>query len=291
VATDWLLIDGSSLIFRAFFGVPKTMRAPDGMLVNGARGFIDNLARLIVERRPVRLAVATDEDWRPAFRVEALPTYKAHRVAEPVPPELEPQMPVAWEVLGAAGIAVVGAPGFEAEDVIASLAARAEGMVEIVSGDRDLFALVRDPDVVVLYTERGGQLARVDEAEITRRYGVPGRAYLDFAILRGDPSDGLPGLRGVGAKTAVGLIQRYGNLDALIDSGRLDAEAVEYLTRARQVVAPVATIALDPPDCMVPDAPADPERLTTLGRRWGLGSSVERLVEALARRASDARRA
>ncbi|HEV3231019.1 MAG TPA: 5'-3' exonuclease [Candidatus Dormibacteraeota bacterium] len=283
--TDWLLIDGSSLIFRAFYGVPRTVVAPNGAPINGARGCIDNLARLITERRPAHLALATDEDWRPAFRVEALPTYKAHRVAEPVPPELEPQMPVAWDVLRAAGLAVIGAAGFEAEDVIASIVARVTGRVEIWSGDRDLFALVRDPDVTVLYPERGG-LAVVDEAEITRRYGIPGRSYLDFAILRGDPSDGLPGLRGVGAKTAVDLVRRHGDLEGIIANTRLDGPALEYLAGARRVVAPVADIPLDLPDCAVPDAPADPRRLAALGADWGLASAIARLTEALARRAA-----
>src|SRR5205085_2254433 len=150
---EWLLVDGSSLIFRAFFGVPKTFHSPDGRLVNAVRGFSDRLANLVQERRPKRLVVTTDEDWRPQFRVELIPSYKAHRVAEPIPPELEPQMPLIMDYLAAAGVDAVGVPGFEAEDVIASLASRIDGSIDIVSGDRDLFALVRDPDVRVLYPE------------------------------------------------------------------------------------------------------------------------------------------
>ena len=188
-----MLIDGSSLIFRAFYGVPRTMKAPGGGLNNAIRGFIDVLARLLAERRPARVLVATDEDWRPDWRVDLIPSYKEHRTAEPVPPALEPQIPVAWDVLRAVGFAVLGARDYEAEDIIASVAKRANGRVEIISGDRDLFALVRDPRVSVIYPQGKGQWLRVDEKEVATRYDIPGRAYADFAVLRGDPSDGLPG--------------------------------------------------------------------------------------------------
>src|SRR5438094_6379711 len=213
IEADLMLIDGSSLIFRAFYGVPRTMRAPDGSLNNALRGFLDLLARLLAEPRPARVLVATDEDWRPAWRVDLIPSYKAHRTAEPVPPELEPQIAPAWKVLGAIGVEVLGAAGYEAEDVIASVAARATGRVEIVSGDRDLFSLVRDPDVCVIYPEGKGVWRRVDEGDIAARYDIPGRAYADYAILRGDPSDGLPGLRGVGDTTAADLLGRYGSIE------------------------------------------------------------------------------
>ena len=201
----WLMVDGSSLIFRAFFGVPQTVKGPSGISVNAIRGFMDYLSRFITDRRPRRLVVATDEDWRPQFRVDAIASYKTHRTAEPIPPDLEVQMAPIMEVLAAAGIPAVGAPGFEAEDVIASLVKRVSGRIEILSGDRDLFALVHDPDVMVLYPERRGEISVIDEAEITRRYEIRGRLYGDFAILRGDPSDGLPGLPGVGAKKAAAL--------------------------------------------------------------------------------------
>src|SRR5438128_12109622 len=142
---EWLLVDGSSLIFRAFFGVPRTFHAPDGRLVNAVRGFSDRLATLIHERRPRRIAVATDEDWRPRWRVDLIPGYKAHRVAEPIPPDLKPQMPIIHGFLDAIGVDFVGVPGYEAEDVIATWTAKTPGTVEILSGDRDLFALVEDP--------------------------------------------------------------------------------------------------------------------------------------------------
>src|SRR5919201_5840518 len=147
---EWLLVDGSSLIFRAFFGVPATIRAPDGRQVNAVRGFLDLLTRFLYARRPARLAVASDVDWRPQHRVDLIPSYKAHRVAEPVPKDLEPQMPLVEDVVRAVGIDFVGADTMEAEDVIASWVEQLEpsnSKIEIVSGDRDLFGLIRDPNV------------------------------------------------------------------------------------------------------------------------------------------------
>jgi len=276
-----MFVDGSSLIFRAFFGVPTSMRSPDGRPVNGVRGFMDRLATLITEHRPGRLAVASDEEWRPAWRVELIPSYKAHRVAEPIPPELEPQMPIIHEVLEAAGVDFVGVPDHEAEDVIATWTALAGGRsVDIVSGDRDLFALVRDPDVRVLYPEKRG-LTPVDEAEVTRRYGVPGRHYADFAILRGDPSDGLPGLAGVGDKKAADLVGRYAGLDGLLESGRLAASERDYVERARRVVPPVTTLPIDLPPGRLARYPADPDRVDALAERHGLRSPFDRLLKAL----------
>ena len=153
MACDWLLIDGSSMIFRAFYGVPASVRGPGDQPINAIRGFLDALARLIVQRRPRQLAVASDQDWRPQWRVELIPSYKAHRVAEPVPPLLEPQMAVIFEILSAIGVDHLGVADHEAEDVIATWSALTAGTVEVVSGDRDLFALVEDPRVRVLYPE------------------------------------------------------------------------------------------------------------------------------------------
>jgi 5'-3' exonuclease len=273
-----MFVDGSSLIFRAFYGVPTTFRSPDGKPVNGVRGFMDRLATLVVEHRPGRLAVASDEDWRPAWRVELIPGYKVHRVAEPIPPELAPQMPIIHEVLDAVGVDFVGVPDYEAEDVIATWTAKAAGSsVDIVSGDRDLFALVRDPDVRVLYPEKRG-LAAIDEAEVKRRYGVPGHLYADFAILRGDPSDGLPGLAGVGDKKAADLVTRYGGLDGVLASGRLGEADRDYVERARRVVPPVEDLPVELP---LARRPVDGERAEALAARYGLRSPLERLLKAL----------
>ena len=280
MACDWLLIDGSSLIFRAFHGIPRTVRSPDGHPVNAVRGFMDALARLVSTRQPRHLAVAGDADWRPAWRVELIPGYKAHRTAEPVPPELAPQMPLIDEVLAAVGIDSVGVPDYEAEDVIATWTAKAEGTVEIVSGDRDLFALIEDPRVAVLYPEKGSWDI-VDEAAVTRKYAIPGRSYASFAMLRGDPSDGLPGLKGVGAVAAASMIREHGSIDALIAAGRLSDANRDYLTRALRVVPPVQDLAIALPQGRREHYPADPEALNTLMARNGLQASASRLVEAL----------
>lgn len=277
-----MLIDYSSLLFRAWHSVPEHVP------MNGVLGFLNMLARLLADRRPERLAVAVDEDWRPAFRVDALPSYKAHRLSDE-PDPVAPQEECGREVLTALGIAVVGAAGFEAEDVIATLAARAEEPVEVVSGDRDLFALVRDPQVRVLYPLRGvTELLQVDEAEITRRYGIPGRAYLDFALLRGDPSDGLPGVPGIGEKTATRLIAEHGSLANLLAAPnlpppiarRLEA-ARDYLIAARRVVPPVADVPLQATSLALPRRPAHPRTLARLGREHRLDNAIRRLQAAI----------
>ncbi|TMC49979.1 MAG: 5'-3' exonuclease [Chloroflexi bacterium] len=277
---DWLLVDGSSLIFRAFYGVPTTIRAPDGRPVNAVRGFMETLARLVMGRRPRRLAVAGDDAWRPAWRVELLPTYKAHRTAEPIPLLLRPQMPVIEAFLDAIGIDAAGAPEHEGEDVIATWTAQAVGTVEIVSGDRDLFALVESPRITVLYPEKSG-LTVVDEAEVSRRYGIPGRAYGDFAVLRGDPSDGLPGLKGVGAAAAAQLIRRYGGVQGMLEEGRVSDGDRDYLTRALRVVRPVADLPIPLPAGRRDAYPAHAAGLTALTERHGLEDSSRRLVDAL----------
>jgi len=280
-----LLIDYSSLLYRAFHSLPESLPA------RGVHGFMNMLARLVADHRPRELAICVDDDWRPAFRTDALPSYKAHRVAdEGADDPIVVDEALGREVLDALGFAVVGADGFEAEDVIATLAARARGPVAIVSGDRDCFALVRDPDVVVLYPVKGvSTLARIDEAEITRRYGIPGRAYLDFALLRGDPSDGLPGIRGIGEKTAAALVNRYGSLDGILAArdlaapvARRLAEGREYLAAARRVVPPVATVPLAPRSLALPRAIAHPRRLAALAKTHRMEGAVARVQAALA---------
>jgi 5'-3' exonuclease len=280
-----MLVDYSSLLFRAFHSLPDTIP------MHAVYGFLNMLARLLTDRRPSQLAVAVDEDWRPAFRVDALPSYKAHRVAESDEPDpIESHEALGRELLEAMGIAVVGADGFEAEDVIATLAARAPGRIEVVSGDRDLFALVRDPDVTVLYPQTGvSKLVVVDEAEIQRRYGIPGRAYGDFAILRGDPSDGLPGVPGIGEKTASRLLAEHGSLTAVLAAASLPAAvarkleaAAAYLQAARRVVLPVTDIPLPAIDLALPARPANPRRLAALAAEHELGTPVQRVETALA---------
>lgn len=280
VSCDWLLVDGSSLIFRAFYGVPATVRSPAGAPVNAVRGFLDTLARLVSTRAPRRVAVAADEDWRPRWRVALLPQYKAQRVAEPVPPLLEPQLPIIWDHLDAVGVDHRGAADYEAEDVVATWSTATTGTVEIASGDRDLFALVEASRVIVLYPERSG-LALIDEAAVSRRYGIPGRSYADFAILRGDPSDGLPGLRGVGPAAAAGLIRRYGGVAGVIESGKISDDQRDYLRRATRVVSPVRDVPIPLPEGRRDRYPADRERLESLTETHATTSPAGRLVEAL----------
>ena len=274
------MVDGSSMIFRAFYGVPQTMRGPGGGLVNAVRGTLDNLARYITDRRPRHVVVTTDEDWRPDWRVELIPGYKVHRTAEPVPPALIPQMPIIMECFAAIGIDAMGLADYEAEDIIASLASRVSGTIEIASGDRDLFSLVRGRDVIVLYPEKGG-LAVVDEAEVERRYSIPGRAYADYAMLRGDPSDGLPGIAGVGNKKASELVRKYGSVAAMIEAGVFRGSDATYLERAQRVVPPVANLDLEVPAGRRKRYPEHPAKAEELGHKHGVASSIDRLVKAL----------
>ncbi|AHH18205.1 5'-3' exonuclease [Nocardia nova SH22a] len=307
-----LLLDGASLWFRAFYAIPEKITAPDGRPVNALRGFTDMVAALITRHRPGRLVVCLDLDWRPDFRVALVPSYKAHRLdtaagaaagAEEVPDTLTPQVGMIADVLAAAGIATAGAAGLEADDVIGTLATRErDDEVVVVSGDRDLLQLVRDeaPLVRVFYVGRG--LAKAEllgPAEVAAKYGVPqenaGPAYADMATLRGDSSDGLPGVAGIGDKSAATLISRFGSLEALVaavddpDSNlargvraKLVA-AQEYLKAAAPVVRVVrdAEVELSGPDTL-PTAPADPDRLDALATAYNAESPFKRLTAALA---------
>ena len=297
-----MLLDTASLYFRAFYGVPETVRAPDGTPVNAVRGLLDMITRLVRARHPDRLVACMDADWRPAFRVAALPSYKAQRLAdegkneEQVPPALAAQVPVIEQVLAAAGVAMAAAPGYEADDVIGTLATRAQQPVEVVTGDRDLFQLVDDARPVrVIYTARGlSKLDVIDEAAITARYQIPGRAYADFATLRGDPSDGLPGVAGVGDKTAAALVRAFGSVEGIltaIDKGHGGfpagsrakvAAARNYLAVAPAVVRVPTDAPVPPVNGSLPVSPADPGALDDLDARWDLGTSLRRAVAALA---------
>lgn len=295
-----LLVDAPSLYFRAFYGVPESIAAPDGTPVNAVRGFVDSLAMLIRNRRPDRMVCALDADWRPAWRVDLMPSYKAHRLAsdggEQVPDTLVPQVEVILDVLAAIGIRSVGVADHEADDVLGTLASRGPAPVEVVTGDRDLFQLVDDTiPVRVLYTGRGvAKLQVLDDAAIRSRYGVPAAGYADFAVLRGDPSDGLPGVSGVGEKTAARLVTRYGSLEGIAsalkdpDSGfapglraKLSA-AGGYLAAAAPVVRVVRDAPVPEIDATLPRAPLDPDALVALAERWNLAGSLRRLVDALA---------
>jgi 5'-3' exonuclease len=295
-----MLLDSASLYFRAFYGIPpESMTAPDGTPVNAVRGLLDMIARLIRAYRPGRLVACMDADWRPAFRVAAIPSYKAHRAnpdgSEQVPDALNAQIPVIEEVLAAAGVVMAGVRGYEADDIIGSLAARSDGPVDVVTGDRDLFQLVDDTRPVrVIYTARGmSRLEVVDEAAVTRRYQIPGRAYAAFAALRGDPSDGLPGVPGVGEKTAAALVRVFGSVEAMLaalDQGHggfpMGSRAKLVANRGYlEAAIPVVRVATDAPltavDGRLPVTPADARRLAELDERWDLGSSLGRMCAAL----------
>ena len=294
------------MYFRAYFGSPEIL-APDGTNVNAVRGLLGYISQLVEQYRPTHLACCWDEDWRPQWRVDLIPSYKAHRVVtevvgapdvEEVPDPLEVQVPVIRAVLDAFGIAVVGAAGYEADDVIGSLATSAGMPVDIVTGDRDLFQLVSDADGVrVLYIGKGvGRHERVDEAWVVDKYAVRADQYADFATLRGDSSDGLPGVKGVGDKTAAVLLQSYDSLAGVIAAcadpassvapgvRNKMAEAADYLAVAPKVVAVARDIPLSRDGLALPTAPVDKDELASLTEQWGLGSPVERLTGVLAGR-------
>jgi 5'-3' exonuclease len=297
-----MLLDAASLYYRAFYGVPEDMTAPDGTPVNAVRGLLDMIARLVRARHPAALVACMDASWRPAFRVRAISSYKAHRAnpdgTELAPAALTAQVPIIEQVLAAAGIPMAGARGYEADDVIGTLAVRARGPVEVVTGDRDLFQLVDDAgEVRIIYTARGlRRLEIVDEAAVTARYEIPGRSYATFALLRGDPSDGLPGVPGVGEKTAAALVRVFGSAEAIVtalDSGHGGfpmgsraklAVARDYLEAALPVVRVATDVPLPEVHGELPIRPADPARLAELDERWDLGSSLGRALAALAAR-------
>ncbi|WP_099021308.1 5'-3' exonuclease [Mycolicibacterium palauense] len=308
-----LLLDGASMWFRSFFGVPSSITAPDGRPVNAVRGFFDAVATVITRHRPSRLAVCLDLDWRPQWRVDAVPSYKAHRVeqegpdgqpdVEEVPDELTPQVDMIMALLEAYGICTAGAAGYEADDVLGTLAAwERHDPVVVVSGDRDLLQVVRDEPVPVrvLYLGRGLAKATLfGPAEVAERYALPGgragAAYAELALLRGDPSDGLPGVPGIGEKTAAALLSTHGSLTAVLDAVEDPKSSVakgiraklrgatDYLSAAGPVVrvATDAPVTLHPDDDTLPLAPADPRAVAELAAEYGVGSSIGRLQQAL----------
>ena len=286
--TDWdiFYVDAPSLIYRAFFALPKTITAPDGQPVNAVRGFMDMLTRLQVDHRPKEIMAVFDADWRPAFRVKAWGGYKAERPEDPE--ELPVQFDIAAEVLDAAGIARAESEGLEADDAIATLVAQKDPAVvsAVVSGDRDLLCLVRDPDVRLLYPERG--VARpviFDEAAVKERYGVWPHQYMDFAIMRGDSSDGLPGIAGIGPVRAAALVDQYETLERLmanVDSlpprqAEAFTSAKDYIKAMNVVVDLVRDASIDKTD----PQPPDEARLRELAEKYNLGSSSGRLLQAL----------
>jgi len=306
-----MLLDSASLYFRAFYGVPESVTAPDGMPVNAVRGFTDMVSTLITRYRPTDFVACLDYDWRPAFRVDLVPSYKAHRVmtetadgepdVEETPDLLAPQVPVLLEVLKAAGLCSVGAAGFEADDVIATLAHRHDQrgeLVDVVSGDRDLIDLTTER-VRVLYTGKGiAKIVEFTPDEVRQQYGVPAEHYADFAILRGDPSDGLPGVAGIGVKTAAIVVSEFGPIEQIVAAAESGDKAMsasvrakvlaarDYLAVAPAVVRGRQDVPVPELDTAIPAAPADLDMLAALAEQFGIGSATGRLTTALEKLAS-----
>lgn len=313
VAAPLVLLDGASMWFRSYFGVPNSITAPDGRPVNALRGFLDAMATVITRERPRRLVVCRDDDWRPQWRVDLIPSYKAHRVleenpegepdVEEVPDELTPQVDMIFEILEAFGIPTAGAAECEADDVLGTLAAREKrDPVVVVSGDRDLLQLVRDEPVSVrvLYLGRGlAKATKWGPKEVAETYGIPvdraGPAYAELALLRGDPSDGLPGVPGIGEKTAATLLAQHGSLENILAAANDPKSKMSKAYRTKllkaadyiEAAAPVVKVATDadldwstPSDTM-PLAAEHPRKVVTLAETYGVTSSIGRLQKAL----------
>jgi 5'-3' exonuclease len=299
-----MLLDTAAMYFRAFHGVPDSVRSPDGEPVNAIRGLLDMIARLVTEFTPTELVACWDDEWRPKWRVALIPSYKAQRVAsettagsvEEVPDLLTAQIPVIRDVLDALGIPIVGAADHEADDVIGTLAHRARIPVDVVTGDRDLFQVVDDShDVRVIYTGRGmSKLEILTDSALKAKYGITPHQYADFAVMRGDPSDGLPGVAGIGEKTAVSLLNAWDDLDGIVAAAADDSSAMaapirskilataEYLAVAPKVVEVVRDLELSPFDAHIrPLTPRQSDNLDGLSKRWGLGGSLQRVRHAL----------
>ncbi|WP_448810426.1 5'-3' exonuclease [Agromyces bauzanensis] len=305
MADRLMLLDTASLYFRAFYGVPDSIKRPDGTPVNAVRGLLDIIARLVADFEPTHLVACWDDDWRPHWRVELIPSYKAHRVAELVPggPDVEEvpdalvaQVPMIRELLAALGVTVIGVPDHEADDVIGSLAAQASLPVDVVTGDRDLFQLVDDArDVRVIYTAGGmNKLEVLTDVTVVGKYGVLPAQYADFAVLRGDSSDGLPGVAGIGEKTAASLLQQFVDLDGLIAAAADPTAAVsatmrakitgaaDYLEVAPTVVEVVRDLELGEFDARIRPLDAGHRaEVERLAAEWNLGGSAQRALRAL----------
>ena len=293
--THRLLLDVSSMMYRAFFA----MREPgvftkDGRPVGAVHGYLDMVTRLINDRHPDEVVHVYDHDWRPIARTDIYADYKGNRL--PDPPELPPQFVMLHEVLDLTGMLQAQTEGWEAEDAIGAFCADAadDDRIEIVSGDRDLIQLVDDPVVKLLFTLRGvSELLELDESGVLAKYEVPASRYAEFAILRGDPSDGLPGVRGVGAKTARDLVLEYPSIDAMLEAaeaGRMTIKpgvraklvaSRDYLDQMQRIVPVNATAPLS-----IWAGDRDEEALRDLAAELGIKGPAQRLLAALA--ASDA---
>ena len=294
-----MLLDSASLWYRAFYGMPDSLLAPDGTPVNAIRGYLDMSARLISTYKPNRLVACIEGDWRPSWRVELFPEYKANRVdeegAEEEPDLLAPQIPILMDVLDAFGVAIVGIDDYEADDVMASFAEREVGPIRIVTGDRDMFQLVNDErDIKVVYLAKGiSAHDLVDISWVAKKYDIQGERYALFAMFRGDPSDGLPGVKGIGEKGAALISKNFASVDEVIQ-GALNAheslspnlikkilEGQEYLKIAPTLVQCARDVSLPQIDLNLPKRPEDLSKIYSLQKQYGLGASIDRMIAAL----------
>ncbi len=297
-----LLLDSASLYFRAFFGVPDSMKAPDGTVVNALRGMLDFVATLSTNYQPAAIVACWDDDWRPQWRVDLMDTYKTHRLGEDgaegdtTEGLLGPQVPLIAEAMALLGIPVIGAEHAEADDIIGTLSTHWEGPVDVVTGDRDLFQLVDDArGVRVVYTSRGGvgNPDLVDNDWMRERYGIDASQYVDFAVMRGDPSDGIPGVPGIGDKTAAVLLNEFNDLDGIIAAAEDPSSSIKPRVRqsikdsAAYIAAGRTVVAVKRDACEVSawklEALTNDQQAAfrTFGERWGLGGAVDRVLEGL----------
>jgi 5'-3' exonuclease len=296
-----MLLDSGSLWYRAYYGMPDTLVAPDGTPVNAIRGFLDMSARLISIYNPNRLVVCLDGDWRPSWRVDLIPEYKANRLEdedseeEAEPDTLTPQIPILLDLLDEFGLAMVGVDDFEADDVMATYADTHKGPTRIVTGDRDLFQLVDDKrDIKVAYLAKGiSAHDLVDLKFIADKDARPGERYALFATFRGDPSDGLPGVKGIGEKGAALIATHFSTIDDAIGAAHENDErlpaalakkiiaGIDYLKIAPTVVNCARNVPLPALEISLPKAPNDLSKIYQLKDQYALGASVDRLISAL----------
>jgi 5'-3' exonuclease len=294
-----LLLDSASLWYRAYFGMPDTLVSPKGDPINAIRGFLDMSARLIGIYKPNRLVACLEGDWRPSWRVDLFPGYKANRLdedgEEEEPDTLSPQIPILLDVLDAFGIESFGVDDYEADDLIATLSKTEKGPIRIVTGDRDLFQLVDDDkDVKIVYLAKGlTNHDLVDSKWVSNRYQIPGDRYALFASIRGDASDGLPGIKGIGEKGAALLANTYSDLNSIVKAAksgddRIKASLAKKIIESEEYakVAPtLVNCATNVPIPVINEA-LNPQKMNIklirdLQNEHGLGASIDRLIAAI----------
>jgi len=294
-----MLLDSASLWYRAYFGMPDTLISPSGMPVNAIRGYLDMTSRLLVKYKPDRLVACLEGDWRPSWRVELFPDYKLNRVddegQEDEPDTLGPQIPVLLDVLDALGIAMVGVDDYEADDLMATFSVKQQGPIRIVTGDRDLFQLVDDKrDVKIVYLAKGiSNHDLVDLQWINNKYQIPGDRYALFAMIRGDSSDGLPGIRGIGEKGAANIANQFSSLGEVMKAAedsdeRLTVnirkkllESAAYAAIAPKLVGCALDVSIPQMQISMPLKPKSMQKIEELKEEYGLGASIDRIISAL----------